>query len=236
MENISVGDIRDYIFFTYFPKIKDPTVFWKLELKIDYLETIRELIMVLRWNCTFLDYGLLKAIINKFTNESFEQHFRKYEDKIKCFCKQTSVEEFGHCIHRVPDSDIFDNKLTVKFSQNFILEELVENRRGSLAEHLKLDAHEMNLRGVRPGCVCVSWGILTDCTSDVKLAIQQQDSKEFFADSNISMVSLNGEVLYLQDEILSSSADCTSTTDQLVSTIHYMGDKTGKPFLRYRKL
>ena len=82
-------------------------------------------------------------------------------------------------------------------------------------------------------CVCVRWGILTDCIFDVKLAIQQQGSKDFFASSDITMVSMNGEVLYLQHETDSGSIDSSSTTEHVSSaSLDIVGEKTGKNFLR----
>ena len=144
----------------------------------------------------FMNYGLLKHVINELGSEDLKHQMQVYVQELSTFKSRTLLCDFidsWPCKDNRPSEDEL-KKIVIKMNHEWTKCTLqdVESFRTALVHKFFLPEFEIILQNANKGCVCVTW--LTSPSTATLL--QQNLETEFFTEHKIEAVTIDGQDCY----------------------------------------
>ena len=147
----------------------------------------------------FMNYGLLKHVINELGSEDLKHQMQVYVQELSTFKSRTLLCDFidsWPCKDNRPSEDEL-KKIVIKMKHEWTKCTLqdVESFRTALIHKFFLPEFEIILQNANKGCVCVTW-----LTSPSTATLLQQNlaniETEFFTEHKIEAVTIDGQDCY----------------------------------------
>ena len=182
-------------------KIEYETLLQRMLAKIHKFKETNQIVLRLGSLLSFMDYHLLKHLIQMFGNDKLKSDMLSCEKDIDVFMKNTTVAEvINHWPGRRLHSTDF-KKLWMKIGDNmqtYTLQKLNELRRKHSC-HLQLSVILSGIVDIAPASsFFVAWAVPTWAIDEVTKAIRHVDPT-FYESEHITMVILDDKLVYLSN-------------------------------------
>ena len=147
--------------------------------------------------CDFLNYSLLKYIIDMYGSDKIKEEMTNYAMQIKAFRKETRLQVFSEASEDKPEKD--DGKfslLVTKHDMDWATATLedVENFRIDVCRELSLYTFSLNLSVVARGCVEVTWQVPRSLVTYIQALIKP--SSPSMMKHHVSTLTIDGFIAY----------------------------------------
>ena len=147
---------------------------------------------------SYIDYELLKHLIEKFGDNTLKQKMKKYEDEFEKFASKTSIDIFSHITEDLCEIQQFQQVTIVlkKDSASVTLKEACAFK-ASLAKHSGVYNDSMYFKSMGTQSVSLTLAVPL---SALELIIPALD-EEFRAEHSITSVTIDGKPLENIDDV-----------------------------------
>ena len=166
--------------------------------KLEVVSSVTTLILRLSPLFSFIDYGLLEHLVEKFGSDSLKTDMKAYAGQVEVFCSETTV---GDLINHWPGrQDLIENLSTIKAKLDLDpaqckLEELNNIRRRFFSQ-LRLSHMICALVAVKEASsFFVVWGIPSSIIPELMEAAGRIDTK-FYQEEKIITLTVDEKQLY----------------------------------------
>ena len=147
--------------------------------------------------CDFLNYSLLKYIIDMYGSDKMKEEMANYAKQIKAFRRETRLQVFSEACEDKPEKD--DGKfslLVTKHDMDWATATLedVENFRLDVCRELSLYSFSLNLSVVARGCVEVTWQVPHSLVAYIQALIKP--SSPSMMKHHVSTLTIDGFIAY----------------------------------------
>ena len=147
--------------------------------------------------CDFLNYSLLKYIIDMYGSAKMKDEMANYAKQIKAFRRETRLQVFSEACEDKPEKD--DGKfslLVTKHDMDWATATLedVENFRIDVCRELSLYSFSLNVSVVAKGCVEVTWLVPHSLVTYIQALIKP--SSPSMMKHHVSTLTIDGFIAY----------------------------------------
>ena len=171
--------------------------------------SVNEIFYHLNLYWDFLNYGLLKQIIDRLEKKQFKQKMEEYIHELTAFCKATTLREFSCAWHHRSTKVPCDlKKLVTKHSKSWMectLEE-VEQFRKKFSVKFSLLEFVLILIRVEKGSVLITWLIPAAVIPHLEYKLQDPSCnlQQFWQDYKVLSLMLDGHQFHLHGSSVAS--------------------------------
>ena len=168
----------------------------KAKADIKEAESVDDIFYVVG-GCNYLNYSLLKHLIDLYGSDEMKEEMADYVMQIKAFRRKTRLEVFSEVCEDKPEKD--DGKfslLVTKHDMNWATATLedVENFRLDVCRELSLYSFSLNLIVVAQGCVEVTWQVPRSLVTYIQGLIKP--SSPSMMKHHVSTLTIDGFIAY----------------------------------------
>ena len=147
--------------------------------------------------CDFLNYSLLKYIVDMYGSDKMKDEMANYAKQIKAFRRETRLQVFSEASEDKPEKD--DGKfslLVTKHDMDWATATLedVENFRLDVCRELSLYLFSLNLSVAAQGCVEVTWQVPHSLVTYIQALIKP--SSPSMMKHHVSTLTIDGFIAY----------------------------------------
>ena len=148
----------------------------------------------------FINYGLLKFIIDNTGCKDLISDMQQYEEELNRFCKETNIHDFVKCfpvLYRKGLPSANNHELNVKVGDNFKLSDLNHLENAFVTTFSLPEICGVILKKIFTGCFNITWMVPVHYAKLLRWKLSICD-EEFFKKHDIKSVSLDGEECYFK--------------------------------------
>ena len=148
----------------------------------------------------FINYGLLKFIIDNTGCKDLISDMQQYEEELNRFCKETNIHDFVKCfpvLYRKGLPSANNHELNVKVGDNFKLSDLNNLENAFVTTFSLPEICGVILKKIFTGCFNITWMVPVHYAKLLRWKLSICD-EEFFKKHDIKSVSLDGEECYFK--------------------------------------
>lgn len=162
--------------------------------------SIEELFCCLNMYWDYLNFGILKHIIDRHGDEGMKQMIQEFADEVEKFRKATTLEVFWEAVDQAEELPSDLKKLIIehkKLSPQSTLED-VENIRKKICREYSLHEFAVMLADIKEGSVVITFLIPPSVAMVLQPLLHRRINTEFFEEHCITSVILDGVLVYDQ--------------------------------------
>ena len=168
----------------------------KAKADIKVAESVDEVFDVVG-RCDFLNYSLLKYIIDMYGSDKIKDEMANYAMQIKAFRRETRLQVFSEACEDKPEKD--DGKVSLLVAKHdmdwaTVTLEDVENFRLDVCREVPLYSFSLNLSEVARGCVEVTWQVPHSLVTYIQALIKP--SSPSMMKHHVSTLTIDGFIAY----------------------------------------
>ena len=195
--NVTVRKLR-YSVLCLPPNLKKEhkTFIKKAKADIKKAESIDDVLIEVGAHCDFLNYSLLKYIIDLYGSDEMKKEMVTYVERVKVFRRETRLEVF---------SEVYDHKIekAKKFSVVITKHEMdwatatledVEKFRNDICCELSLYTFSLNLLALARGCVEITWWAPRSLSAYIQRSVKP--SSPSMKTHHVSQLIIDGFIAY----------------------------------------
>ena len=195
--NVTVQKLR-YSVLCLPPNLKKEhkTFIKKAKADIKKAHSIDDVLIEVGTHCDFLNYSLLKYVIDLYGSDEMKKEMVAYVERVKVFRKETRLEVFSEVYdHKIEKAKNFSVVIT-KHEMDWATATLedVEKFRNDICCELSLYTFSLNLLALARGCVEITWRVPRSLSAYIQRSIKP--SSPSMRKHHVSQLIIDGFIAY----------------------------------------